>query len=122
MLLTVQELQQLRNDAAPFLSGTAVIKRPTDVSDNQGGFTQTWQTVDTVPARLEPVRIIGTGRGETGGELPQAVNAFAVITPSGTDLRPIDRVVISGKTFEVTDVRSPRTDEVTNRASLVLIG
>lgn len=119
-LLSAQELHQLRDDAASFLSGSAYIERPTEVSDSQGGYTPTWGTIGTVPYRLEPYSV-NVGRGENGESLPMATSAFILITPHNTDLRPVDKVKIGTLHYEVTDVRSPRTDEVTCRANLILL-
>ncbi len=107
------ELETLRADIAPLLSGTAIIERFTSVSDGQGGRIQTWTPVGTVSCRIEPY-VTGNVQ-EVGGELPMSVEGFAVIVPAGTDVSEVDRVQSANIHYEILGVRSPRTDEVTRR-------
>lgn len=122
MYLTPAELQQFRNDIAPLLTGTAVIWRPSDASDSQGGYRQTWVPVGTAPCRVEPIARISLGTEESGGIHPSSAKSFYVITPSGTDIRVIDRVRAYNTQYEVVGIRDPRTDEVTVRAECSVLG
>lgn len=122
MYLTPGELQQFRNDIAPLLSGTAVIVRPSDVSDSQGGYRQTWTPVGTAPCRIEPIMRMSLGTEESGGIMPQSTKQFFCILPSGTDVKTIDRVQSAGTQYEVLGVRAPRTDEITTRCECEVVG
>ena len=117
--LTQQELQQFRNDIAPLLSGEAVIERPSLVSDGAGGYTTEWDTLDTVPARFEPYNRATPAAEEAQSEHYMATKIWFMYCPSGTDIKPIDRVTFEGSQFEVAGVREPRSDGVTTRCEVV---
>jgi SPP1 family predicted phage head-tail adaptor len=98
----------LRSLAEGFMPESAEIQRPTDTTTGDGT-SRTWATVATVSARLSP-------NGNTAQERDlaaqlQAVTTWRIAVPVSTDVTPKDRVVISGRTFEVAGVLGPRSYE-----------
>lgn len=109
----------MREDIAPLLTGTAVIERPFDTTDNQGGYERGYEAIGTVDCRIEPItrftdKTLLVGR-------PEETKTFFIIMPAGTDIKPPDKVITSGVEYEVNGVRSPRTDEVTTRIEVTAL-
>ena len=111
-MLTDEELAGMRETLDLSLPDTALIKRATSVSDGRGGRTQTWTTVATVACRVAP----DTTRAESlVSGVVVSVQRWMLTFPSETSVRPDDRIVVATRTFEVVDVRSTRSYEVSCR-------
>jgi hypothetical protein len=114
MTLTDAEIDSMQAVGDAHLAGTAVIQRATSVSDAGGGGSVSWANVGTVSARFAPVISTGTTNEDVeGGRMTADIDAIATV-PAGTDVRVTDRLV-SGGTFNVTNVRTPLTWEVNRR-------
>ncbi len=94
------------------LPDTATVQRKTLTSDGAGGYTESWGTVATVACRVSP-----------GGQLTQerviaeslaATSIWTLTLPALTDVRPLDRILVGSRTFEVAGVGA-RSDEVSRR-------
>jgi head-tail adaptor len=119
MTLTDAEIDSMQAVGDAHLAGTAVIQRATAVSDAGGGGSLTWANVGTVSARFAPVISTGTTNEDVqGGRMTAEVDSIVTV-PAGTDVRVTDRLV-SGGTFEVTNVRSPQTWEINRRVEATL--
>lgn len=119
--LTQAELNQLRADIVPLLSGTAIIQRKALTSDGQGGYTTVWSNIGTASCRIEPFPRVTVTGAESSGERPISQKSWFVIVPAGTDIKPIDRVQSAGAQYEVVGVRSPRSHMVTVRTECELL-
>lgn len=92
----------LQDLAGQFRPETATIQRGTDTVSGDGTSTS-WATVATVSARLSPVGGAGS-EGLGADQSIQAVADWRISLPVGTDVTARDRIVISGRTFEVSSV------------------
>lgn len=90
--------QFLRGIAESFMPESAAIQRPTETSSGDGT-SASWSTIATVSARLSPM---GGASERLGADASlQAVAAWRIAVPVGTDVTVKDRIVINGRTFEV---------------------
>lgn len=104
----------MRTVVGQTLDGTAVIQRPTNTTDSQGGYTQTFAAAGTVSCHLSP---IAADERVVGDRI--ATDTDKQLTVAGTvDLRQTDRVVTGGTTYEVESVSTPRTWALALRAKL----
>lgn len=116
MSLSTEDLAAVRTEANAFLPDTAEIQRRTVVDDGAGGRTETWSTVATVRVRLAPG---GGGREGSTGSRVVAEAPYVARLPQGTDVREVDRLVISGVTYQVIAVEG-RSWEIYKTAALEL--
>jgi hypothetical protein len=113
MSLSTLELSMMRHEAEHFMPGTAVIWRPTESSDGQGGITLTYAAVGTTDCRLSPASM---GREQVIAEKLTAIAPWMITLTQGTTVVESDRIIISGAgTFEVAAVLSARSYEVHRR-------
>lgn len=98
-MITAAELTAMRTDAGRILTTTVVITRKTQTPDTSGGFTDTWATVNTVKGYFNRYRLSPLER-ETGIRI-QLISYWEFFLPAGTDVRPTDRLLADGRTFEV---------------------
>jgi hypothetical protein len=119
-MLSASDLTALRTDLATSLPGTAVISRFTASSDGQGGQTQLFAASGTVACRLSP-RIGATGTEEVNADRLQTIQYDILTVPANTDLDVKDRVVTGGITYEVVNIRAPRSYEWSRRAEIVRV-
>lgn len=94
------------------------IKRLAVTADGAGGQTESWSTATNVACRLAPL----TGGDERiMADKLTAVSPYMVTMPAGTDIRPADRLVIGGRTFEVAAVLAGGGWETARRVAVVEI-
>lgn len=117
MSLTAGEIASMRETASDYLPGTAVIHRYTSVPDGQGGSTDTYGPIGTVSCRISPLY----GSEPVRGDRLTTIQGRALTVPANTSIIPKDRVVESGTTYEVVNVDSPRSYEITRRAEIAEI-
>ena len=115
-MLTSIEIDAMRTMLNASLPDTAQVQRKTLTSDGAGGFTEAWTTVATVACRVAP-----------SGQSPQeraiaerlaSTSIWTLTVPALTDVRPADRLVVGGRTFEVAAVLA-RSDEISRRVVCV---
>ena len=95
------------------LAGTAVVHTAAKTADAQGGQSWTYTASGTVPCHVSPEAIRG-GEVTAGGRLAELTSW--VLTLHGTaTVDEDDRVVVGGVTYEVTEVLSPRTWQLSKR-------
>jgi head-tail adaptor len=115
MTLTDPEIERMQAVGDAHLAGTAVIQRPTAVSDAGGGGSVTWGNAGTVVARFAPVVSASTADEDVeGGRMTPDIDAVITV-PAGTDVRTSDRIASQSRTYEVTTVRTPQTWEINRR-------
>jgi head-tail adaptor len=86
---------------ATSLPDTCTILSVTQVSDGQGGFTDTWGTVSaSVPCRLDPVR----GQEQQVGGAVQPFHTYVLSLEYGAAITAAYRVVVNSQTFNVRSV------------------
>lgn len=78
---------------------TAQVVRKTKVADNMGGFTDTYAVVATLPCQFYKQGITPVERENATQVL--SVSVWVFVFASGSDVRPTDRLVSDGRTFEV---------------------
>ncbi len=115
--LSATQLADMRATvAATFVESCDIQRVSAPVSDGRGGRTGAPATVVTVACRIGPAA--------SGGEIPvierlQSSNGFMITMPAATDVRMGDRIVSSGRTFEVTGLGVPRSFEIARRVRTV---
>ena len=104
--LTAEELASAREEAEGYLPDLVQIHRLTRVSDNAGGWSETWAPHgDPIPARLD-FGDARYGAGETGVPAQAGVlDAGILKVPTDADIQEADRVEIQGRLWEISLVR-----------------
>jgi head-tail adaptor len=115
LTLTDAEIERMQAVGDAHLAGTAVIQRPTAVSDAGGGGSVTWANVGTVTARFAPLS--SSGESIDGERMEPETDAIITI-PAGTTIRAEDRIVSESRTYAVTHVRTPQTWEINRRVEV----
>lgn len=93
----------LQDLAGQFRPESAQIQRAAETHSGDGT-TTSWTTIATVSARISPNGASSEALG--GDQSMQAVSPYRIALPVGTDVTPRDRIVISGRTFEVNAVEA----------------
>lgn len=107
----VADFADLVTEASP---DTAVIKRNQGTtSDGYGGTVDDWQTVATVPAKVSMGE--ATPTEQTVGYQQVGVMLMLITVPSGTDVRPSDRIEVGSTVYEVVGLTPPRSFEARRR-------
>lgn len=119
-MLSAADLAGMRDTLDESLPDTAIIQRKTRAGDGQGGGTETWAAVGTVPCRVSPVETRGDDESIAGDRTLQTVD-YVITVPQGTDVRAVDRLVSGGVTYEVVKVKGPRSWELARRVDVVQI-
>jgi len=101
-MLTSDEMEAMRAVQSAAMPDSCTVKRLTLTSDGAGGQSEGWDTSATVSCRLG--RLGQSGEERAIAERLAAVTPFVVTVPTGTDIRPEDRIAIGGRTFEVVAV------------------
>lgn len=105
-MLTAAELTAMRAVQIAALPGTAVIERATLASDGMGGFDASWAAVGTVAARLYPREVRAIAESAAGGAAVISTSRWFVTLPVGSTVTAKDRLVISGRSWEVLSVNN----------------
>lgn len=95
------------------LPDTAQITRATSTSDGRGGRTQVWVTVATVACRVAP--FLRPSQELLNADRVSGVTRWWLTFPQGTDLTAADRVLVGARTFEVAEMLSARSFQVSSR-------
>jgi hypothetical protein len=99
------------------LPDEATIRRFTSTPDGGGGFTETWETIGPVAARIDPA--VGGGEQSTTGGAIDDRTTHVVTMPAMADIEEPDRVQINGVEYEVTVVRKGGSRELFRRLEVV---
>lgn len=99
-LLTADDLTYMQATQEQALPGAVVIERYTNASDGMGGQMQTWAAVGTVNMRIYPRTVRGQGETVAGAQVLSVTEWWAT-APAGTDVTAKDRLLYSGRTWEV---------------------
>lgn len=120
MPLLPGQLARQRERAERDLTGLCEIHRYGESRNSLGEVIKTWAPVATgVPCRVVSVGSV-TGRERLRNEAIAQVTAWVLVMPWGTDVSSKDRVYVTSpspvRSFNVTQVLGPHTDEVRRRA------
>jgi hypothetical protein len=107
----------MQTDVQASMPDTATIQRNTPVS-TAGGWGQAFTTVGTTKCHLSP---IGPSSEALAADELAAVTKWLLTTPVATDIRPSDRILCNGKTFEVSGGTGNKTWEITRNFYLTEI-
>jgi hypothetical protein len=99
-VITAVALGQFQAMVASTLTTTADVLRPSTVDDTSGGQVRTMATVATdVPCRFSRVQVTPRETETTRGV--RLIVYWRFTFAAGTDIRPTDRILTNGRTFEV---------------------
>jgi hypothetical protein len=98
-MIPTAELDILRADSLPAMPDTATILRLTATS-TAGGHSQSYGSIGTTPCRLS-ASVLSGGNEQSVAEQLAGIMAYTLVVPAGTDIKPSDRIQVSGRTFEV---------------------
>lgn len=114
-LLTATDLTLLRAAVDSVLTEAATVERAARAEDAYGGWSETWTTIETTVCRI----VARPGRqGQVAG-VEAATFPYQVLLPNATAALPGDRVTTLGRTFRVTGVATPRSQDVLTDATAV---
>ena len=120
-MIDSNQLAEMQATLAASLPDSAAIKRATKAPDGIGGFKEVWQTMATVACMLAP-----SGREPEEREIAErlgAITLFTITLPSGTDVKPTDRITLTqavtgaNSDLEVQGVLAPRSYEISRRVA-----
>lgn len=104
-LLSERELCAIKAETEASLSDTCTVLRSTETRGDAGGVVQTWATITTLDCRVRSGGVQGTGaREQLMAARLTPIAVFTVFVPVGSDVLARDRLVWSGRTFEVHGV------------------
>lgn len=116
--LSDAELAAIRADVLNLLPDTCNLLTVTNTSDGQGGFTQTWGTVDTcVKCRLDPIR----GSEQIAGEAIRPFHTFVLTLPYDVTITEQYRVEIGTYTYNVTSIDPNKSWRASVRAYVEVV-
>ena len=111
-------MQSTQNTAMP---GTVVIQRATLVNDGGGNMYETWAGAGTVTGRIMQQEVRSTGETLGGGQVHSHTQWWATL-PWGTDVVASDRLVYSGRSWEVLSVNNDESWGTATRCELLAHG
>jgi hypothetical protein len=119
-MLTESELAQLRIDVLALLPDVCDVQRATNSVDAAGDVSQTWATVATgVVCRLDPLtRQDGAGMV---AEREATRAAFVLTVAHDATIELGDRLVLNGKTYEMTMLHATHSLRAVKRLTVILI-
>jgi head-tail adaptor len=86
------------------------VQRKGRVADGAGGYTETWTTLSTVVARVDPMQ--ERVAESLYAERVSSHKRWMIVMPLGTDVVEKDRLVFKGQTIQVDRVLSKASIEV----------
>lgn len=105
-LLSDADLTYMQATQEQALPGTVVIERYTRTSDGMGGQWETWAAVGTVLGRIYPRATRGFQIEVSSGAQLTSQEEWLATLPYGTDVTAKDRLLYSGRTWEVARVNN----------------
>lgn len=117
--LDTGDLVLMREDVDLSLPETVVIQRATFAADGLGGSVPTWAAVGTVAARVDPMGAAGDETISGGREIGRG--DWAVIMGHDETITAKDRIVHSGRTLQIVEVRTPQSWQLLTRCECVAL-
>lgn len=94
-------------------SGTIYSRSQAD--DGIGGRTQTYTASGTVDCRIDPLDTQSAGGEPVIADRLATTRQVVITIPAGTAIAATSRIASGGATYEVTNIRAPRSWELTRR-------
>jgi hypothetical protein len=129
-MLSTSDLEGMRETMLDSLPDVCSISRYDLVSDGAGGHTQDVADPELVECRVSPLRLTRSSMNAEIVEVERVVtqNLWLITMPHGVDIRADDRIGHNGmagdpvaRWFEVVEVLSPRSFDLSARASCKLV-
>lgn len=105
-MLDTSELTAMRATQAQALPDTGVIHRLSTSQNAIGETAESWAAFGTASCRLSSLSASDMARVQAVKPQVQLNSAWRLTWTHGQDVRPGDRVVVSGDTYDVIDVDS----------------
>lgn len=105
-MLDASELTAMRATQAQALPDTGVIHRLSTSQNAIGETAESWAAFGTASCRLSSLSASDMARVQAVKPQVQLNSAWRLTWTHGQDVRPGDRVVVSGDTYDVIDVDS----------------
>jgi SPP1 family predicted phage head-tail adaptor len=116
--ITSAEVEQMRKEAASYLSGMCTISRDTETGDGQGGTTKVWANLYTsVPCRLSPIS--GAG-GDTANQF-QVRTTWRMAIPYSIPALAGDRVIYGDHTYTITAIEDDHDNRTLRTLALTRV-
>ena len=109
-MLSAADLSYMHGVAQLTLVTPCTILRKTLTSDGLGGNSASWATLSTPMCCIAP-ETSRTGEREEQERI-EVVSRWIITLPAGQDIRIEDRIVVLGRTYEVSAYAAPRSFEI----------
>lgn len=120
LMLSADELADLRAEALGLLPDQAVILRPEGTVTASGAWSETYSAAGTVAARIDPFKMTQGDRVIAAQERGRAWYQLSV--PWDADLRDGDRVSVADVTYELVQVHDDHSQRIVRRAIVSKLG
>lgn len=120
LMLSADELADLRAEVLGLLPDQAVILRPEGTVTASGAWSETYSAAGTVAARIDPFKMTQGDRVIAAQERGRAWYQLSV--PWDADLRDGDRVTVSSVTYELVQVHDDHSQRLVRRAIVSKLG
>jgi hypothetical protein len=119
-MLSDGDLDGYRSHFDALLGESCVIERTQATSDGMGGSTSSWIAAGTALCNVAPIKRTG-GDGFLVGDQLQEPADRVITFPAETDVRTGDQLSIGGRTYQVSELREPRTYEFVRRVEARIV-
>lgn len=109
MVLSEEEVAEMRAIAAEFFDSTAVIFTRTLSTDTYGAQSETFAEGDTVACRLDLQQPKPTQKDSVEGGATVSQEVFHLALPFDTEIAEADRVVVNATTYAVVSSLDDRS-------------
>lgn len=120
LMLSADELADLRAEVLGLLPDQAVILRPEGTVTASGAWSETYSAAGTVAARIDPFKMTQGDRVIAAQERGRAWYQLSV--PWDADLRDGDRVSVADVTYELVQVHDDHSQRIVRRAIVSKLG
>jgi head-tail adaptor len=118
VLLTDGELAILRTQVLGLLPDTAYLMRASGTVDSFGNSLETWGTVGTVAARIDPYRMTGQ---DVRASQEAGASYYQLTLPYDAGMTDGDRVKIDSVTYELKQVTQDHSARLFQRSLAVRV-
>lgn len=97
------------------LPASGTVYSLSSVDDGMGGHTQSWTASGTVDCRVDPFDAQSSGGEPVIADRITTTRQVVITTPAETTISATGRFASGGVTYEVVNIRAPRSWELTRR-------
>ena len=117
LAIDAEELADLRSElASTYDKSATIVRQSSPLSDGRGGVAGTTANQSPVPCRLIPKRDLPREGRE--GDKMGSVTRWKVLTEFDTGVKPGDRLIIDGHTYEVMEDNGDRSMVLTENVTV----